>query len=123
MAAMSRFLADYDRGRREGRYLTAKLPSLPFPDGAFDLALCSHMLFTYSDHLTLTFHVAAIRELCRVAREARVFPLLTLDGPPSPHLAPALDALAGAGCSATVRRVGYEFQRGGNEMLAVTARG
>ena len=39
MAAMRRFLADYPRGKAEGRYVEASLPELPFDDGAFDLAL------------------------------------------------------------------------------------
>src|SRR6185436_7819479 len=40
-AAMNLFLDDYDVGRRDGRYVDAELPSLPFADGEFDLALCS----------------------------------------------------------------------------------
>jgi hypothetical protein len=31
---------------KEGRYLPASLPTLPFRDRAFDLALCSHYLYT-----------------------------------------------------------------------------
>ena len=42
MATMDRFLADFETGGRQGRYVDAALPELPFPDGAFDLALCSH---------------------------------------------------------------------------------
>ena len=49
MSAMTAFLEDYETGRVEGRYLDAGLPSLPFADGAFDLALCSHFLFLYAD--------------------------------------------------------------------------
>jgi hypothetical protein len=48
MAAMEEFLGDYDAGRTEGRYMTAALPSLPFGDSDFDLAVCSHLLFLYS---------------------------------------------------------------------------
>ena len=48
LAAAERFLADLERRRDEGRYLPHALPALPFPDGAFDLALCSHFLFLYS---------------------------------------------------------------------------
>jgi hypothetical protein len=69
LAAMARFLADYDAGRAQGRYLGAGLPELPWPDASFGLALCSHFLFLYSDHLDADFHVRAARELCRVARE------------------------------------------------------
>lgn len=120
MSAMTAFLADYDRGRGEGRYVNAGLPSLPFSDGAFDLALCSHFLFLYSLQHDLAFHLQSMRELCRVAREVRVFPLLALGGQPSPHLAPIRDTLAGDGFDVRVELVPYEFQRGGNSMLRVT---
>ncbi len=53
MAAMRRFLADYDAGRADGRYVAAELPSLPFADGAFDLAVCSHLLFLYTEQPVL----------------------------------------------------------------------
>jgi hypothetical protein len=119
MTAMTAFLDDYDKGRAEGRYLDAALPLLPFADGSFDLALCSHFLFLYSQQLDEAFHVQAMRELCRVAREVRVFPLLTLGALPSPHLAAARDALVADGWHASIERVPYEFQRGGNEMLRV----
>ncbi len=81
---MDRFLADFPPGLAEDRYRTDELPHLAFGDGEFDLALCSHFLFLYSDHLTAGFHVAAIREMCRVAGEARVFPLLGAYGAPPP---------------------------------------
>lgn len=119
MAAMQTFLADYEPGKRAARYVDAALPSLPFDDRAFDLALCSHFLFLYSTQLGPEFHVQSLAELCRVAAEVRVFPLLALGGTRSPHLDHVLDALACRGVTATVERVPYEFQRGGNEMLRV----
>jgi len=122
VAAMERFLEDYDAGRHAGRYLDAELPVLPFADGRFDLALCSHLLFLYSDHLSLDLHRRAVAEMVRVAREVRIFPLLTLDGRPSPHLPPVVADLRDNGFQATVERVAYELQRGGNEMLRVAPR-
>ena len=119
MAAMTTFLDDYERGRREGRYVVAGLPSLPFADGAFDLALCSHFLFLYSQQRDAAFHVASMRELCRVAREVRVFPLLALGGHASPHVARVTTELQDRGYTVTIERVPYEFQRGGNEMMRV----
>jgi hypothetical protein len=120
MAAMNAFLGDYERGRSDGRYVDAILPSLPFADGAFDLALCSHFLFLYGQQFDTAFHARSMRELCRVAREVRVFPLLALGAQPSPHVAPVTAALEGDGFAVRVERVPYEFQRGGNEMLRVT---
>lgn len=63
--------------RAERRPLrTDELPNLGFGNGVFDLALCSHFLFTYSEQLSIDFHVAAIGEMFCVAGEARIFPLL-----------------------------------------------
>lgn len=115
--AMRRFLADYDRGKQNGRYIPASLPNLPFPDATFDLALCSHLLFLYSDHLSLGAHIAAARELLRVAREVRVFPLLTLSGEQSSHLPILCETLRRDGHAAEEQTVEYEFQRGGSVML------
>lgn len=39
MAAMREFLRDYPAGMQDGRYVVAELPSLPFVEGQFDLAL------------------------------------------------------------------------------------
>ena len=121
MAAMKLFLNDLPLGLAEGRYRVAELPALPFRDAEFDLALCSHLLFTYSDLFTVEFHVDSIRELCRVAREARIFPLLPSFGSRhSPHLAPVARGLTKGGYRCELRRVRYEFQKGGNEMLRVS---
>ncbi len=120
MAVMRRFLADFPGGLREGRYRAQALPHLDFRDRAFDLALCSQFLFTYSEQVTLDFHVAAIEEMCRVAGEARVFPLLQGYGGRSPHLQPVIGALRERGYRVEIRRVPYKFQRGGDEMLAVS---
>ena len=117
LVAMRRFLADFDAGKRAGRYVAGSLPDLPFADAEFDLALCSHLLFLYSDHLSLDAHVAALRELLRVAGEVRVFPLLTLACGPSPHFAPACETLRRDGHAVEELRVPYEFQRGGDTML------
>jgi hypothetical protein len=119
MSAMDAFLEDYERGRSEGRYVDAALPSLSFADSAFDLALCSHFLFLYSQQFDAAFHLQSMRELCRVAREVRVFPLLALGAVRSPHLGPVTAALEEEGFDVAVDRVPYEFQRGGNEMLRV----
>ena len=116
---MEGFLADYDAGKQEGRYQVAELPSLPFPDDAFDMALCSHLLLLYSHLLSLDFHLASLRELCRVAKEVRVFPLLDMVGNISEHLTALRLALAREGIETVIEEVAYEFQKGGNQMLRV----
>jgi hypothetical protein len=119
LAAMRRFLADYDCGRREERYVAASLPQLPFADGQFPLAVVSHLLFLYGDRLDLGFHLAAVGELLRVAGEVRLFPLLGLDGQPSPHVGPLRDRLVAGGGLVRVEPVSYEFQKGGDQMMVV----
>jgi hypothetical protein len=121
MSAMEEFLFDYTRGREEGRYREAGLPRLPFGRGEFDLALCSHFLFLYSKLLSLEFHVESIKELCRVAPEARIFPLLELGARPSRHLDPVTKQLEEDGFHVEIESVPYEFQKGGNRMLRVMA--
>lgn len=121
MTAMARFLADYSQGASDGRYVAASLPELPFAEKAFDLALCAHFLFLYSEQYDVPFHVQSIIELSRTASEVRVFPLLELGARPSRHLPAVMDALASAGLDVTVVPVPYEFQKGGNEMLRVSA--
>ena len=119
LAAMEEFLADYDYGKVKGRYVAAELPELPFSDHAFDLSLCSHFLFLYSPILSLDFHLQAVAELCRVAREVRIFPLLTYDGVTSPHVEPVIEGVREAGLNVDTVRVEYEFQRGGNTMMRI----
>jgi len=116
---MERFLEDFKAGKAEGRYVDAELPTLPFDDETFDLAVCSHFLFLYSDQFSGDFHVAAIREMNRVAREVRIFPLLALGGTRSAHFEPVAHRLQTEGLAVTVEIVAYEFQRRGNEMLRV----
>jgi SAM-dependent methyltransferase len=121
MRAMRLFLDDYPTGLQQSRYVIGELPTLPFPSDSFDLALCSHFLFTYSEQLTTEFHLASIEEMCRVAREVRVFPLLTsFSGELSPHLAPVMEQLRSRSYAIEVRQVAYEFQKGGNRMLLVS---
>ncbi len=116
---MALFLRDFPQGKLTGRYQTASLPTLPFPDGSFDLALVSHLLFLYTDQLDVAFHLAAVQELLRVTQQVRIFPLLKLGGAPSSHVAAVQDRCAARGHHTDVRRVPYEFQVGGDQMLVI----
>ena len=111
-----------DRVVTPGRYVAGQLPQLPFADGSFDLALCSHLLFTWADVLGCAWHAAALRELARVASQVRVFPTVMQGaGDPVPFWDELMADLARAGLHAQLRRVGYEFQIGADQMLVVTA--
>jgi hypothetical protein len=122
LETMDRFLEDYEAGISEGRYLPESLPSLSFQNGAFDLALCSHLLFLFSEQLSLDFHKAAIRELCRVAKEVRIFPLLALDCKRSVHVEPVICELEREGFQAEIVTAPYEIQRGGDQMVRIYRR-
>ena len=120
MRAMRLFLDDYPAGKEAGRYVTGEMPDLPFAPDSFDLALCSHFLFTYSEQFSTAFHVESVLGMARIAAEVRVFPLLTaFSGEVSPHLPAVMEAMREEGCSVEVRPVNYEFQKGGDKMLVV----
>lgn len=111
MAAMKDFLSDYASGKKEGRYVDAALPALPFRDGEFDIALCSHFLFLYSEQFSEDFHFKSILELCRVSSEVRIFPLLELGTRKSRHLDPVIRRLDKDGIKVSVERVPYDFKK------------
>ena len=118
-AALERFLADYERGLREHRYRCGELPVLDFRAGEFGLALSSHLLFLYSDMLPAEVHLRSVRELRRVAREVRIFPLLDLNGRMSPHVSAVREDGNESGWRSEIVKVSYGMQRGGNEMLRI----
>ena len=121
IAAMNKFIEDFPFGLQQGRYITDELPNLSFNSKQFDLALCSHFLFTYSDNLSLDFHIAAISEMCRVAKEVRIFPLLVqFSGEVSPWLQPVIDEMQKREYEVEIRQVAYEFQKGGDRLLRIS---
>ncbi|MDJ1183198.1 hypothetical protein [Roseofilum casamattae] len=121
MDAMLAFLADYEAGKEAGRYLNASLPVLPFDDREFDLALCSHYLFLYSKHVSKNEHILSMKELCRVAKEVRVYPLLSIDNNhESPHLRSVIAELEANGIMVSLIEVDYEFQKGAKTMLVAS---
>ncbi len=123
MKVLQTFLSDYEKGKIEGRYVIGELPKLDsFESNKFDLALCSHFLFLYSDQLSYKFHLSSILEMLRIASEVRIFPLLTLMLKVSPYVQPLVEELKAEGFSVSIEKVDYELQRGGNEMLRIQRR-
>lgn len=119
-AAAQRFLADFETHRFHGRYVAGALPRLPFFDGAFDLVLCAHLLFTYARQFDFAWHLAACRELARVsAGEVRIHPLCGLDGRRYAELDRLRRELLAAGVPSKVVAVPYEFFAGSNSMLVL----
>ena len=119
MTAMNKFLDDYMAGKDAGRYINASLPILPFDNRAFDLAVCSHYLFLYTEQVSKDEHILSMKELCRVSTEVSIYPLLALDNSKSRHLKPVLSALKEFQLNVSIKKVPYQFQKGAFEMLVV----
>lgn len=118
LAAMESFIADY-RTAQSGRYIEASLPNLPFADKHFDIALCSHYLFLYSQHVDGDAHLRAVDELCRVARQVRIYPLVDLEGRPSEHVQAVIDHQNSLGREVEILRTEYHFQKGADEYMLI----
>jgi ubiquinone/menaquinone biosynthesis C-methylase UbiE len=117
-AAARLFLDDIQANPR--RYVAGALPHLPFRDASFDLVLCSHLLFTWSDVFDVQWHRKALAEMLRVARrEVRVFPLVVqATGEPVEFLEDLRNQFGAA-----TRTVPYSFQVGANQMLVLGSSG
>lgn len=115
--ACKKFIEDY--GRYKGcRYVNADLRNLPFKDNSFSIVLCSHLLFIYDHRLDYDFHLKTIGEMLRVSsNELRIYPLVKNLGKKSVFVKKIIDDL----CDFDVEivEVGYEFRKGGNEMLRI----
>lgn len=122
-AAAETFLADYEAGFLDNRYVGGSLPRLPFADASFDLVLCAHLLFIYEKLFDYGFHLAACRELVRVSRgEVRIHPVCGADGRPYGELARLRKDLAAGGIASAVVEVDYEFFRGSETTLVLNGR-
>ena len=118
---IDQFFADYKAGLQEKRYIGVNNIHLPYPDCYFDFALSSHYLFADLEDQDINFHVEMIKELARVAKEVRIFPLIDRYGNPSPFLGPVLLALQQGHYGTELRSVPYHLQTNGNAMLRVWA--
>ncbi len=119
MRAMRQFLMDFEKGKSEGRYIPAELPVLPFKDEEFDIALSSHFLFLHAENLSLDFHIQSVREMLRVAKEVRIFPLLNVNGIESSYVDNIRTTFKNEGKTVEITIVPYEFQIDGNKMLRI----
>jgi ubiquinone/menaquinone biosynthesis C-methylase UbiE len=117
--AYQTFLEDYSAAPRD-RYIAAALPHLPFAAGRFDLVLVSYFLFVYEDQFDLPFHRAAIRELLRVGREIRIYPLVTLEAQPSKWLEDLRHDPEFRSVRWEVVPTNFEFLLGSNKYLRLT---
>ena len=120
LASMDDFLSDFPAGKLEGRYLVGGLPELPFKDKEFDLSLCGNLLFAYRDVFSIDFHVRSIEELCRVSKEARIFPVTKPGVRETDDLQTIMKRLNERGYRTERVGLSYEFRKYTKEMLRVT---
>ena len=119
-------MGSHDELKKAGLQVVSIDPSikypLPFDNFTFDFALSAQYLFTKMDEQDVDFHLNILRELARVAKEVRVFPLIDSHGEPSPLLGPVLLGLNQEGYGVEVRNVDYQLHPKANAMLRVWAR-
>jgi len=88
-----------------------------YPTHQFDLAFCTDFIF---HHALSREHVGVVlQELCRVAEEVRIFPLVDSDGKMPQELGPLILLLQQQNFGVEVRQVAYHALQGGNAMLRI----
>lgn len=120
-AAIKRFFADFTLGKQAGRYRDYAITDLKFADFAFDIALSLHHLFSLHAELGVDYHVNAIKEMARIAKQVRIFPLLDGNGEITPLLGPVMLILQQENYGIEVREVPFQLHKKGNAMLQVWA--
>ena len=117
--AIRRFLKDLPQ--HPERYRVGALPSLPFKEREFDLALVSYLLFAYEANFSYGFHRDSIMELMRVTRgETRIYPTVTFEAEPSLYVEQLKADPVCAGFRFEIVRTEFEFLAGSNCFLRVT---
>lgn len=118
--ALNAFEKDYD----SKKYFNYKLPKLKFKDRSFDIVLSSHLLFVYDDRFSYEFHYDSIKELLRVAKEVRIFPLINFQNSRvereenfSAYVYKIIDDLKEY--SVEIQEVDFEFQPRGNHQMII----
>jgi len=123
LQGLERFLSDYSMGKALGRYHEGSLPYLSFEDGNFDVVLCGHLLFIYSETLDFGFHRQSLKELCRVAREeVRIHPVVDNGSERYPQLDELLELADELGFDSCIQDVDHEFFKGTNRTLVLRRR-
>jgi len=99
-------------------YIAGELPNLPFSDLQFDLVLSANLLFLYEEKMGYRFHVDAVREMLRVGKEVRIFPVTNIHRRRrSIYLEGIMEEFADH--EILIQRVPYHEETGCNEMLII----
>lgn len=95
----------------------AALPALPYKTHQFDLALCPDVIFDQSNEAAAM--TTRIRELCRVAQEVRIFPLMDRCGKMRDEFGLLMLFLQKNHFGVEVREVPYKTSQGSSAMLRI----
>lgn len=118
MSAMKTFIADYDKGKADRRYIYHELPNrTEFSKNTFDLGLSSHFLLMYTA-LGYDFHIKSINEMLRICREVRIFPIVDLDSNKSELTNKVMEYFE-ENYEVELISTSYEFQKCDNLMLSI----
>lgn len=117
---MEKFLLHYKSfENNKSPYVYAELPTLSFEDNEFDIALVSHLLFLYDNVLSEEFHLKSIIELLRVAKEVRIFPIVSNFKNQSHFLPKILKYFRDLGIKVNLINSNYYFIKSSNQMLVL----
>ena len=118
--AIQLFLDDFSAGKEQGRYQPWDAEQkLPFKDHSFSLALCSHWLFKQPYSLIQT--IEFIDELCRVAGEARIFPLANKQFEIPHYLGHLMANFQSRGYKISCVSIDFDKGEKGGAMLCITS--
>lgn len=111
------FIEDYDKNRKYYQY--GKLPDLHFEDNSFDLCLCSNFLFIFEHVFDIAFHIESIKEMLRVSKEIRIFPLYDNLGGESKSFEYVKQYLTTNNYEWTIDENNYHIYKNGNRFLKI----
>ena len=118
MDAMKLFLNDFEVGLSEGRYRYHELPNcLSVEDNYYDIGLSSHFLLLYTQ-LGFDFHIKSIREMLRVCKEVRIFPVVDLDANQADMISNVIEEFKKK-YDVELKETNYQFQKNANKMLVI----
>ena len=113
------FIEDFKNYGTE-QYVPVEYPLTDFLNQQFTISLMSHFLFLYEDKLNYDFHKKTIMELLRItSKEIRIFPIVNLKGEKSSFVNTLVQDKDFERFKITIKKVGYEFMKNGNEMMVI----
>ena len=115
------FLADYELGKKQGRYRTHSLPPFDKVEQTFELLLCPDFLF--DSLISLEFSSQDIMsELCKLATEVRIYPLPEAKTAVAAELGPIMLAFQQRNFGVEIRAINYPVRNHSNAMLRIWAK-